>query len=96
MKTIFLEGFPLKPTETTQVLLKSGTTDLTIPFRDRHIFKRQSLENLKVLIFFFLGGEGGGGGVRYKIDHHKERSFVCNYFGFWKGIFQYIEPLIRC
>ena len=91
MKTIFLEGFPLKPTERTQVLLKSGTTDLTIPFRDRHIFKRQSLENLKVLIFFFWGG-----GVRYKIDHHKERSFVCNYFGFWKGIFQYIEPLIRC
>ena len=95
MKTIFLEGFPLKPTERTQVLLKSGTTDLTIPFRDRHIFKRQSLENLKVLIFFFWGG-GAEGGVRYKIDHHKERSFVCNYFGFWKGIFQYIEPLIRC
>ena len=96
MKTIFLEGFPLKPTERTQVLLKSGTTDLTIPFRDRHIFKRQSLENLKVLIFFFGGGGAQKEGERYKIDHHKERSFVCNYFGFWKGIFQYIEPLIRC
>ena len=59
MKTIFLEGFPLKPTERTQVLLKSGTTDLTIPFRDRHIFKRQSLENLKVLIYFYWGLGGG-------------------------------------
>ena len=60
MKIIF-EGFLLKPTERTHVLLKSGTTDLTITFRDRHIFKWQSLENLKVLkflfFFIFFGGE---------------------------------------